>query len=67
MQKWGFSANFSTLVHHIDLVLHTMEDLCSPYNLTSKIMSMRGVFVDFFTFDWLEILDIVYSDSSEGI
>ena len=24
MQKWGFSANFSTLMHHIDLVLHTM-------------------------------------------
>ena len=38
MQKWEFSAIFSTLVHQIDLVLHTMEDLSSPYNLTIVLL-----------------------------
>ena len=34
MQKWGFSAIFSRLVHQIDLKLHAMKEPSSLYNLT---------------------------------
>ena len=40
MQKWGFSAIFLRLVYQIDLILHTMEELSSPYNLTVVLLTL---------------------------
>ena len=43
MQKWGFSAIFSRLVHQIDLILHMIEELSSFYNSTIVLLASHMI------------------------